>query len=123
GGERPRRVGGGPGGAEVSSGGVSNIPYRLRLPGGRVILRRPPLGHVLPRAHDMAREYRVISALCGTPVPVPEPLALCTDPGVLGVTFYVMSDVPGSVLQTPADTAALSPAVRGALAGALLSVL
>ena len=121
--ELPALFAGGPWSAEVISGGLSNITYRLRLPGGTLILRRPPLGHVLPRAHDMAREYRVLSALCGTPVPVPRPLALCTDPGVLGVTFYAMSDVPGSVLRTPADTAALSPAARGALADALISVL
>jgi len=121
--ELPALFEGGPWSAEVISGGLSNITYRLRLPTGTVILRRPPLGHVLPRAHDMAREYRVISALYGTPVPVPQPLALCTDPDVLGVTFYVMRDVPGSVLQTKADTAALSPAVRGALADALISVL
>lgn len=109
--------------AEVISGGLSNITYRLRLPGGTVILRRPPLGHVLPRAHDMAREYRVLSALVPTQVPVPEPLALCTDPDVLGVTFYVMRDVPGTVLRTPADTEVLSQAARGALASELIATL
>jgi aminoglycoside phosphotransferase (APT) family kinase protein len=107
--------------AEVISGGLSNITYRLTLPGGTVILRRPPLGHVLPRAHDMLREYRVLSALVPTKVPVPEPLALCTDPDVLGVTFYVMRDVPGQVLRTPDDTQALSPATRGALADDLIA--
>ena len=45
------------------SGGLSNITYRLLLPGGPVILRRPPLGHALPPAHDMAREYRVLRAV------------------------------------------------------------
>lgn len=114
---------GGPWHAELISGGLSNITYRLWLPGGTVILRRPPLAHVLPRAHDMAREYRVLRALSGTPVPVPEPLALCSDPDVLGVTFYVMRDVPGSVLRTGADTEPLSPAVRGELAAALIAVL
>ena len=86
----------GPWHAKMIGGGLSNITYRLRLPGGSVILRRPPLGHVLPRAHDMGREYRVLSALAPTPVPVPETLALCTEPDVLGVTFYVMRDVPGA---------------------------
>jgi aminoglycoside phosphotransferase (APT) family kinase protein len=114
---------GGPWRAELISGGLSNITYRLWLPGGTVILRRPPLAHVLPRAHDMAREYRVLRALFGTPVPVPEPLALCSDPDVLGVTFYVMRDVPGSVLRTGADTEPLSPAVRGELAASLIAVL
>jgi len=114
---------GGPWRAELISGGLSNITYRLWLPGGTVILRRPPLAHVLPRAHDMAREYRVLRALFGTPVPVPEPLALCSDPDVLGATFYVMRDVPGSVLRTGADTEPLSPAVRGELAASLIAVL
>jgi aminoglycoside phosphotransferase (APT) family kinase protein len=119
----PELLDGGPWRAEVISGGLSNITYRLWLPGGTVILRRPPLGHALPRAHDMGREYRVLRALFGTPVPVPEPLALCTDPDVLGVTFYVMRDVPGSVLRRPEDTAALSPAERGELASSLIGVL
>ena len=114
---------GGPWRTELISGGLSNITYRLWLPGGTVILRRPPLAHVLPRAHDMAREYRVLRALFGTPVPVPEPLALCSDPDVLGATFYVMRDVPGSVLRTGADTEPLSPAVRGELAASLIAVL
>jgi aminoglycoside phosphotransferase (APT) family kinase protein len=113
----------GPWTSEVISGGLSNITYRLGLPGGAVILRRPPLGHVLPRAHDMQREYRVLGALFPTAVPVPEPLALCTDPDVLGVTFYVMREVPGPVLRAPADTEALSPPARGALASALIAAL
>jgi aminoglycoside phosphotransferase (APT) family kinase protein len=121
--ELPGLFDGGPWRAELISGGLSNITYRLWLPGGTVILRRPPLAHVLPRAHDMAREYRVLRALFGTPVPVPEPLALCSDPDVLGVTFYVMRDVPGSVLRTRADTEPLSPAVRGELAASLIAVL
>jgi aminoglycoside phosphotransferase (APT) family kinase protein len=119
----PDLADGGPWRAELISGGLSNITYRLWLPGGTVILRRPPLAHVLPRAHDMAREYRVLRALFGTPVPVPEPLALCSDPDVLGATFYVMRDVPGSVLRTGADTEPLSPAVRGELAASLIAVL
>jgi len=109
--------------AELISGGLSNITYRLRLSDRSVILRRPPLGHVLPRAHDMLREFRVISALVPTTVPVPEPLALCTDPDVLGVTFYVMRDVPGHVLRRADDTEALSPATRGALADELIATL
>jgi len=117
----PALLGDGPWTAELISGGLSNITYRLCLPGGPVILRRPPLGHTLPRAHDMAREYRVIGALAPTAVPVPETLALCTDPDVLGVTFYVMRDVPGVVLRTPEDTEGLSPATRGALAEELIA--
>ncbi len=119
----PGLSGDGPWTAELISGGLSNITYRLFLPGGTVILRRPPLGDVLPRAHDMEREYRVLSALVPTAVPVPEPLALCTDPDVLGVRFYVMRDVPGQVLRTGDDTEALSPATRAALADDLIGTL
>lgn len=119
----PAMFSAGPWTAELITGGLSNLTYRLTLPGGTVILRRPPRGQVLPRAHDMQREYRVLSALVPTAVPVPEPLALCTDPDVLGVTFYVMRDVPGQVLRTPEDTAALTPATRGALADQLIATL
>lgn len=119
----PSLFGSGPWHAEVIPGGLSNITYRLHLPGGTVILRRPPLGHVLPRAHDMGREHRVLSALVPTPVPVPEPLALCTDASVLGATFYVMREIPGSVLRLPEDTDRLSPASRGLLAGELVATL
>src|SRR3954454_6777523 len=66
--------------AHLMAGGRSNLTYVLSAPGGaRLVLRRPPLGHVLATAHDMGREHRVLSALHGTAVPVPEPLALCED--------------------------------------------
>jgi aminoglycoside phosphotransferase (APT) family kinase protein len=87
--------------AEVIAGGRSNLTYRLTDGVNQWALRRPPLGHVLPTAHDMAREYTVISALHGSAVPVPEPVALCTDPDVLGQPFYLMSFVPGIVLDHP----------------------
>ena len=66
-------------GVTLIAGGRSNLTYRLDMTAGPIVLRRPPLGHVLPTAHDMSREYRVLSALAGTSVPVPEPLASCTD--------------------------------------------
>lgn len=113
----------GPWRAELISGGLSNITYRLRLPGGTVILRRPPLGEILPRAHDMRREHRVLTALAPTAVPVPEPLALCTDPEVIGATFYVMAEVPGQVLRSAADTDRLTPRTRAGLADALIGTL
>jgi aminoglycoside phosphotransferase (APT) family kinase protein len=93
GGEGPLRF-------ELLSGGRSNVTYRVHAPSGRVfVLRRPPLGHVLPTAHDMAREYRVLAALADTDVPVPRPFALCEDPGVTGAPFYVMEYRPGVVLE------------------------
>ena len=96
-------------GIELIAGGRSNLTYGLdfgaddpRRP-RRLVLRRPPLGHVLPTAHDMGREYRVLSALSGTRVPVPAPVAFCLDNGVIGAPFYVMQYVDGLVLRTKED--------------------
>lgn len=79
------------------AGGKSNLTYRVASPAGAVVLRRPPLGHVLPTAHDMVREHTVMTALGGTAVPVPRTLHLCTDSEVLGSPFYVMELVEGHV--------------------------
>ena len=65
--------------ARLIAGGKSNLTYLVHAGEREVVLRRPPLGHVLATAHDMAREYRVISALAPTDVPVPEALLLCAD--------------------------------------------
>ncbi len=106
------------------AGGKSNLTYRIDAGAESLILRRPPLGHVLPTAHDMAREYRVISALGGTAVPVPAAVHLCSDPAVLGQPFYLMSRVEGHICTTSlppgyADT----PAQRQAIAAGLIEVL
>ena len=86
---------------ELISGGRSNLTYLVTSSKGEeVVLRRPPLGHVLPTAHDMAREFTVISGLQGTDVPVPKALHLCTDTEVLGVAFYVMERVKGHIVRT-----------------------
>jgi aminoglycoside phosphotransferase (APT) family kinase protein len=83
---------------ELISGGRSNLTYLVRDASGRTwVLRRPPLGHVLPTAHDMAREFRVLSGLEGTDVPAPRPIALCEDAGVNEMPFYVMTHCPGIV--------------------------
>jgi aminoglycoside phosphotransferase (APT) family kinase protein len=100
-----------PPGVRLIAGGRSNLTYLLE-PGEadtRLVLRRPPLGHVLPTAHDMSREYRVLSALAGTSVPVPGPVALCLDADVIGAPFYLMRYVPGLVLRTAEDGARLTP--------------
>jgi aminoglycoside phosphotransferase (APT) family kinase protein len=96
-------------GVELIAGGRSNLTYRLDLDAGKIVLRRPPLGHVLPTAHDMSREYRVLTALSGTAVPVPQPLATCQDADVIGAPFYLMQFVDGVVLRTTQDGASLSP--------------
>jgi aminoglycoside phosphotransferase (APT) family kinase protein len=90
---------------ELISGGRSNLTYRVDMGGRSVALRRPPLGHVLPTAHDMRREYRVLAALADSAVPVPRPIALCEDASVNDYPFYVMEYRPGIVLQNrlPAD--------------------
>ena len=92
---------------EVSliSGGRSNLTYRLDFGDQTVVLRRPPLGHVLPTAHDMSREYRVLSALAGTSIPVPAPVAFCEDTEITGAPFYLMRYVAGRVLRTREDGA------------------
>ncbi len=96
---------------KVISGGKSNLTYRITDGEQAWALRRPPLAHVLPTAHDMVREYRVISALAPTAVPVADAIALCEDPDVLGAQFYLMSFVDGVVLDHPADIAGLDPAI------------
>jgi aminoglycoside phosphotransferase (APT) family kinase protein len=78
--------------------GRSNLTYRVRCGERSWVLRRPPLGHVLPTAHDMGREFRVIAGLGGTGVPVPDALAFCPDPALNEQPFYVMSDCPGVVI-------------------------
>ena len=86
---------------ELIAGGRSNLTYRVTdADGTRMVLRRPPLGHVLATAHDMAREHRIISAVGRTDVPVPRCLGLCTDEQVNGAPFYVMSWVDGVVLDS-----------------------
>jgi aminoglycoside phosphotransferase (APT) family kinase protein len=102
-------AGGELGGVELIAGGRSNLTYRLDVGGSRLVLRRPPLGHVLPTAHDMSREFRVLTALHGTDIPVPAPLAICADPDVIGAPFYVMEYVDGLVLRTREDGEQLTP--------------
>jgi aminoglycoside phosphotransferase (APT) family kinase protein len=109
---------------EIIAGGRSNLTYLVTDAGSqRWVLRRPPLGDVLATAHDMAREYRIIGAVAPTSVPVPEPLALCEDTSVTGAVFYVMSHVPGVVLDTPARAQPLSERVRLSAAQHLIDVL
>jgi aminoglycoside phosphotransferase (APT) family kinase protein len=109
--------------AELIAGGRSNLTYRLDMVAGPVVLRRPPLGHVLPTAHDMTREYRVLSALTGTDVPVPAPIAICADADVIGAPFYLMQYVDGLALRTPEDGAQLTAAQAAQLSEALAGML
>ena len=109
--------------ATVISGGLSNITYRVVGADCTVVVRRPPLGKLLPSAHDMAREHRVLSALQGTQVPVPEVLAFCEDPEVLGAPFYAMAEVAGEVLREPDQAQVMTEPERDALCDRLVEVL
>ncbi|MCX2970393.1 MULTISPECIES: phosphotransferase family protein [Streptomyces] len=106
--ERPGLVGGELR-ARLVEGGRSNLTYRVTDGAGEWVVRRPPLGHVLATAHDMAREHRVISALGDTDVPVPETVLLCEDADVLGAPFYVMEYVRGTPYRDAAELSALGP--------------
>jgi aminoglycoside phosphotransferase (APT) family kinase protein len=89
---------------ERISGGHSNLTYGVRdSADGRWALRRPPLGKRLGSAHDMGREHRVVSALAGTPVPVPPVAGFCEDESVNGAPFYVMEFVEGPILRGLAE--------------------
>ncbi|MFN0184714.1 MAG: phosphotransferase family protein [Aquabacterium sp.] len=80
-------------------GGHSNLTYRIQDADGRLaVIRRPPMGELLPKAHDMGREWALISALGGTAVPVAPALGFCEDPAVTGAHFYVMGHVDGHAL-------------------------
>ena len=87
------------------------------------MVRRPPLGHVLATAHDMGREYRVITALRDTSVPVPLTYALCTDPDVLGAPFYVMSKVDGIAYRTADQLAGSAPTGPGPSPSSMIDTL
>lgn len=76
-------------------GGQSNPTYRIQSPSGAYALRRKPLGKLLPSAHAIDREYRVMSALHGTGFPVPRPIVFCDDDEVIGSAFYVMEWIDG----------------------------
>lgn len=108
------------------AGGHSNLTYEVvGADGTAFVLRRPPMGSVGDRAHDMGREYRIVSALRDTPVPVPQALALCEDVDVNGAPFYVMSEIEGRVVDNPrvADEFLPDPASRRRAGEQLVDVL
>lgn len=84
---------------ERIGGGQSNLTFRVRVADWTLILRRPPSGPLPPKAHDVLREYRVMTALSGSDVPVPRLIAACEDRSVLGVPFFLMEDLPGDALR------------------------
>lgn len=111
--------------ASLLAGGRSNLTYALDDDEHRWVLRRPPLGHVLATAHDMAREHRVISALrrSRADVPVPATVLLCQDGSPLGVPFYVMERVDGRVLRSRDDLCSVPTEQRETLSRRLVDTL
>ena len=103
-------------------GGQSNPTYELTTPGRKYVLRRKPPGKLLPSAHAVDREFRVISALHPTGFPVPRPYALCEDDDVIGTMFYVMDKVEGRILWDQ-TLPSYAPAERHALHMAALKTL
>ena len=91
----------GPLAAEQFVGGQSNPTYKLLSGAGSYVLRRKPLGRLLPSAHMVDREYRVMHALSGTGVPVPKAYALCEDDAVIGSAFFVMGFLDGRIFWDP----------------------
>ncbi|HEY0052795.1 MAG TPA: phosphotransferase family protein [Caulobacteraceae bacterium] len=103
-------------------GGQSNPTYELATPGRRYVLRRKPPGKLLPSAHAVDREFRVISALHAQGYPVARPWALCEDEAVIGTAFYVMDKVEGRILWTLA-LPGMTPAERTAIYEAQVDAL
>src|SRR5262249_16780999 len=103
-------------------GGQSNPTYHLAAVGREFVLRRKPPGKLLPSAHAVDREYRVITALQDTGVPVPRTYLLCEDPDVVGTPFYVMDYVRGRVI-TDTLVPGVSPAERRAIYESMVEVL
>lgn len=114
---------GGPLSGRLVAGGKSNLTYEVSDGAQRWILRRPPLGHVLATAHDMTREFTVMSALGPTSVPVPATYALCEDDGVIGAPFYLMELVEGVAYRHADQLAPLGPQRVRKISAELVDVL
>lgn len=113
-----------PVGVSLITGGHSNLTFTLAdASGRRWVLRRPPLGQVLATAHDVAREYRVISALADTSVPLPPLVGLCTDDSVNDAPFYVMDFVDGVVVRDAAAADNMTVDQRHRAGQSLIEVL
>ncbi|GCD96154.1 acyl-CoA dehydrogenase [Embleya hyalina] len=108
---------------EPVTGGRSNLNFAI-FDGRTVrILRRPPLGHVQATAHDMRREFVVMRALAHTDVPVPETMAYCDDPEVIGAPFYVMERVAGTPFRTAEQLKAEGPAATTRICEVMIDTL
>lgn len=109
--------------AEKFAGGQSNPTFKLRAGDKSYVLRRKPPGQLLPSAHAVDREYRVISALADTDVPVPRTYVLCEDESVIGSMFYVMEYLEGRILWDPSLPEARDNTERTAIYDAMNQTL
>jgi aminoglycoside phosphotransferase (APT) family kinase protein len=109
--------------AERFAGGQSNPSYRLDAASGQYVLRRKPPGPLLPSAHAVDREFRLMRALAGTAVPVPRVYALCEDDAVIGSVFYVMEYLDGRIFWDPRLPEIASPAERAAIFDSMNAVI
>jgi len=104
--------------------GFSNLTYLLRSGDRELVLRRPPVGAKIKTAHDMSREYRILSHLYPVYPKVPRPLLFCDDESILGVPFYVMERVTGIILRAQRPTGVdLGPALMRRLSQAFVENL
>jgi aminoglycoside phosphotransferase (APT) family kinase protein len=109
---------------ELITGGHSNLTFRVEDTEGTAwVLRRPPLGQVLATAHDMGREFTIISALADTDVPVAPAIGYCDDESVNGAPFYVMGFVPGRVVRNAIDAGDLTEVQRQRAGASIVDVL
>lgn len=106
-------------------GGHANLTYELRFGERELVLRRPPLGPVAPRSHDMAREYKVLSRLADWFPPAPHAYVLCEDPSVIGATFFVMERRHGTVVRfgVPGDLDDAGPDARRRMSMTLVDTM
>ena len=103
--------------------GHSNVTYLIERGGTEMVLRRPPRPPLPPSAHDVLREARLLRALKETPARVPEVLAVCEDPSLIGVPFYVMERIEGEVIASSIPEALDTPAERRRTAEELIDAL
>lgn len=104
--------------------GHSNLTYLVTLGPDEYVLRRPPFGNAVPTAHDIGREFRVLSALAPVFPEAPAPFLHCEDPGILGAPFYLMERRRGVVLrQRLPEGATLTPGIADRLSGAVIALL
>jgi len=109
--------------AERIDAGHSNLTFFVSRGAEQYVLRRPPRPPYLPTAHDVAREYRVISGLTAARFPAPQPVVLCEDTAVIGAPFYLMQRIAGTVIRNKLPDAFSGPAERAAVAEQLIRAL